>query len=238
MRFAVRRPATRPASPRGHRPPGGDLPALQAGPSRWLAGRDDCPDASPAERMGDTGVRGLTPPGRVALARVLLGPAGAGLDLSSPTGRPRDRRPTAGTAAEPSALAGVLAGTEDGPWTRDRLARVPASGPHASAEADTTELDLTAPGGHASVVAGEAPEVLTPTRVMAGRPPAWPSGETVHRLGETTGTLLLRHLRTRPTKDAPRAPMLGAPSTTPEIPRRERRPLTGRKAGALTPRTR
>ena len=73
-----------------------------------------------------------------------------------------------------------------------------------------------------SVVAGDAPEVLTPTRVTAGRPPAWPSGETVHRLGETTDTLLLRHLRT----------------TTTEIPRRERRPLTGRKAGALTPRTR
>jgi hypothetical protein len=93
------------------------------------------------------------------------------------------------------------------------------------------------------LAAGEDLEVLTPTRVMAGRPAAWASGETDHRLGETTGTLLLRHLA----KDAPRPPgrpglsrppTLDAPSNIPEIPRRERRPLTGRKAGALTPRTR
>ena len=249
MRFAVRRPATRPASPRGHRPPDGDVPALWAGPSRRPAARDDFTEASLAERTGASGGRGPTPPGRAALARVLMGPAGADLDLSTPTGRPQARRPAAGTAPRLPALAGVLAGTADGPWTRDGLARGPAAGPPASAAAGTIELDLTAPEGHTSVAAGEGPEVLTPTRVMASRPAACP-GETVDRLGATTDTLLLRHLLTRPVKDVPgptgrlglnrpaRPPLPGALSTTTEIPRRERRPLTGRKAGASTPRTR
>jgi hypothetical protein len=249
LRFAVRRPATRPASPRGHRPPGGDVPALRAGSSRRPAARDDFAEASPAERTDASGGRGLTPPGRAALARVLMGPAGADLDLSPSTGRPQDPRPAVGTAPRLPALAGVPAGTADGPWTRDGPARGPAAGPYASAAAGTTELDLTAPGGHTSAAAGEDPEVLTPTRVMAGRPAACP-GETVDRLGTTTDTLLLRHVLTRPVKDVPgptgrlglnrpaRPPMPGAPSTTTEIPRRERRPLTGRKAGASTPRTR
>jgi hypothetical protein len=249
LRFAVRRPATRPASPRGHRPPGGDVLALRAGPSRRLAARDDFTDASPAERTWNTGARDLPPHGRVALARVLLGPAKAGLDpyfgVASPAGRSWDRRPAPVTPAPArSALAGVLTGTADGARAENAV----APGPVArllSADAATAELEPTAP-----VVAGEVPQVLTPTRVMSGRPVTCPSGETAHRLGETTDGLLLRHLRTRPAKDAPgpaaplglngpaRPPMLDAPSTTTEIPRRERRLLPGRKAGASTPRTR
>jgi hypothetical protein len=217
LRFAVRRPATRPASPRGHRPPGGDVLALRAGPEGGLAG---ITDASLAERTRNDGVRDLPPYGRMSLARVLLGPEGADLDLVPPTGRARDHRAPAGPAPVRPVLTGVLTGTADGPWA-------PAANDMWSGPA----------------VAGEDLEVLTPTRVMAGRPAAWASGETDHRLGETTGTLLLRHLA----KDAPRPPgrpglsrppVLDAPSTIPEIPRRERRPLTGRKAGVLTPRTR
>lgn len=278
MRFAVRRPATRPASPSGHRPPGGDVLALRVEAARQLTVRDDFTDASPAERTGRTGVRDLTPQGRTALARVLMGPAGADLDVPEPgggswdglasgplasaaarsgldvpaaTGGSWDRRSApVGAGTEGTALTGVVADSTDGPWTWDGLASGPVAGPPAPAEAGTTDLDLIAPGEHGRVVAGEDPEVLTPTRVMAGRPPARPCGETVHQLGETTDSLLLRHLRTRPAKDAPRPagplglnrparpPVLDAPSTTTEIPRRERRPLPGRKAGASAPRTR
>jgi hypothetical protein len=310
LRFAVRRPATRPASPRGHRPPGGDVLALRAGPAGGLAGTTD---ASLAERTRNDGVRDLPPYGRMSLARVLLGPEGADLDLVPPTGRSRDHRAPAAPAPVRPALTGVLAGTADGPWapaangmgsgpavagSSARLpvvagravngvasgsaveppAHVPAaagtpamrlgSGPVAGLSARLSVVAGRAANGVASgpavepparvpavsgtsaldlaagpEAAGEGPEVLTPTRVMAGRPAAWASGETDHRLGETTGTLLLRHLA----KDAPRPPgrpglsrppTLDAPSTIPEIPRRERRPLAGRKAGALTPRTR
>jgi hypothetical protein len=375
LRFAVRRPATRPASPRGHRPPGGDALALRAGPSRQLTDRD----ASPAERPGDTDVRGLTPPDRASLARVLMGPAGADLDLPGPAAGSWDRGSVpVGVGSERAALAGVVAGVADGPWARDGLAPGPVAGPPASAaarsdldvpgpagrswdrgsvpvgvgseraalaavvagvadeprardglasgpvaglpafaaarpdldvtgpaarswdrgsapvgvgsgraalagvvagsvdeawawdglvsgpvagppgsaEARTTDIGLAAPGGHVRVAAGEDPEVFTPTRVMAGRPPARSSGETVHHLGETTDGLLLRHLRTRAAKDAlrPASPpglnrparlsmtvrpaVAAVPSTITEIPRRERRLLPGRKAGDSTPRTR
>jgi hypothetical protein len=294
LRFAVRRPATRPASPRGHRPPGGDVLGLRAGPEGGLAG---ITDASLAERTRNDGVRDLPPYGRMSLAHVLLGPEGADLDLVPPTGRARDHRAPAGRAPVRPALTGVLTGTADGPGApaanavgsgpaAGSSACLPAvaggtangvgSGPTTGPPAHTPEVagkpaNGVAPGpttgsrahvsaagrpAHApaagtsafdlasgSLAAGEDLEVLTPTRVMAGRPAAWASGETDHRLGETTGTLLLRHLA----KDAPRPPgrpglsrppTLDAPSTIPEIPRRERRPLTGRKAGALTPRTR
>ena len=111
MRFAVRRPATRPASPRGHRPPGGDVLALRAGPAGGLAG---ITDASLAERTRNDGVRDLPPYGRMSLARVLLGPEGADLDLVPPTGRSRDHRAPAAPARP--ALTGVLTGTADAPW--------------------------------------------------------------------------------------------------------------------------
>ncbi|GAB2872949.1 hypothetical protein GCM10027176_88100 [Actinoallomurus bryophytorum] len=250
---------------------------LRAGPSRRLAPREDVSGASPAERAWNAGVRDLPPYGRVALARVLLGSAGAGLEtgvasgrgaspaerawnagvrdraprgraalarvlmgsaeagVASPPGRPWDRRPVP-VAPVParSAVAGVLTSTADG----GRAENTMTPGPD-HAEARTT---LTA-----SVVAGEDPRVLMPTRVMSDRPATCPSGETAHRLGETTDSLLLRHLRTRPAKDASpppepigtaRPPMLDAPSTITEIPRRERRLLPGRQAGDSTPRTR
>jgi hypothetical protein len=245
LRFAVRRPATRPASPRGHRPPGGEVLALRAGPAGGLAG---ITDASVAERTRSDGVRDLPPYGRMSLARVLLGPEGADLDLAPPTGRSQDHRAPAVPAPVRPALTGVLTGTADAPWApaangmssgpavagraANGVASGPAAGPPArvSVVSGTSAFDLAV----GPAVVGEDLEVLTPTRVVAGRPAAWVSGETDHRLGETTGTLLLRHLA----KDAPRPPVLDAPSTIPEIPRRERRPLTGRKAGVLTPRTR
>lgn len=63
MRFAVRRPATRPAPPRGHRPPGDALPVLWAGHPALLAD-------------GVRQVEGCGPvTDRRSLARVLLGPA-------------------------------------------------------------------------------------------------------------------------------------------------------------------
>jgi hypothetical protein len=68
LRFAVRRPATRPASPCGHRPPGDALPVLWAGHPALLAG-----GVRPAEGADVAASGPVTD--RRSLARLLLGPA-------------------------------------------------------------------------------------------------------------------------------------------------------------------
>ncbi|GLY76814.1 hypothetical protein [Actinoallomurus iriomotensis] len=81
------------------------------------------------------------------------------------------------------------------------------------------------------------PSTLHPTRVLPGRPAACHAEPIVPHLGETTARLLTWHVSEGRPAGAGR-PALDAPSAVPEIPRRERRPLPGRRAGVLTPRVR
>jgi hypothetical protein len=213
LRFAVRRPATRPVIPRGHRAAAGDVPAL---PSGRPAARDDRTGVSTAVRSWTRG--GVSTPGRRSLALLLAAPEPYP-DAPDPR---RDALPgweSFGRAAP-------------GPYPDARAARrdaLPVStGAYAMAVPGTlTPPDdlaaLTVRTDHVPVEAASpyAPEVLTPTRVLPAR-----RAQTA-RLGETTGRLLLRHLREGRAR----------PKTI-ETPGREWRSLPGAQARALTPRGR
>jgi hypothetical protein len=83
--------------------------------------------------------------------------------------------------------------------------------------------------------AAYGPRDLDPARVPVGRPVAGRAARVPH-LGEVTAGLLVRHVsQGRP---GGRRPVPDVPSAAPEIPRRERRSLPGRRAGALAPRVR
>jgi hypothetical protein len=114
LRFALRRPAARPVSPRGHRPPGGDVPILWTG----------LPEHRRAQDVRIPGV------GRRALARLLTAPA----DEACPP------RPRACLPAEPYPALGetterlLLRHLRDG---RSDLPRRPAL------DAPSTTTDIT-----------------------------------------------------------------------------------------------
>lgn len=242
MRFAVRRPATRPVTPRGQRPPGGDGPTLPAvSPGHDVAVRSGVP---------------ATVMGRRALARFLTAPA----DLGPSGARPGEHgeRAASGPATGWAAFEGLSApaarreapgptverqALQDPYVPRPAVERqvlqdsyVPGSAAGRRALQDPYGLGvLTGRTAFVPVEAAYGPEVLEPTRVTPGPPATCPPGETVHRLGETTDRLLRHHLR----EGRSRRPSLpDAPSGTTEIPGRERRSLPGVQARALTPRGR
>jgi hypothetical protein len=73
MRFALRRPAARPVSPRGHRPPGGDVPILWTG----------LPDHPGQDALGETTERLLL--GHLRAARPVRAKRRPALDAPSTT---------------------------------------------------------------------------------------------------------------------------------------------------------
>jgi hypothetical protein len=278
LRFAVR-PAARPASPRGHRPPG-DPSAPRAGHVVRAAGSvappgDEVSVRVPYARPADPGPATAGPSaGRATLARALLtpvatdlAPAGArrampptvpvGLLTGTGTVSPAPLCPSPGWAAGPvparpveppyavetagggpgSAGYGVettgggrpvLGWAGYGVETAGGGLPVPSTAGHVGEAAASGPLGLglsSLPERTAVPADGSGEEVLSPTRVMSGRPA---TAADVARLGETTDRLLLRRLRDG------RSP---SPATR-DTPRRERRPLPGPRAGALTPRAR
>lgn len=213
MRFAVRRPATRPVIPRGHRAPGSDVPALPAVPS-GLADRDDRTGVSPSVRPWAR----RPAPGRRSLALSPAAPADADLAGPGPTDPYGDRGvPAAGTVSGRKALPGSVSSAE-----LDRTGAYATVVPGTPVPA----ADLAALTGETTYAPVEAaspyaPEVLVPTSVLPGR------REQTGRLGATTDRLLLHHLREGRAR----------PDIT-RIPGRERRSLPGMQARALTPRGR
>jgi hypothetical protein len=225
LRFAVRRPATRPVIPRGHRAAAGDVAAL---PSGRPAARDDRAGVSTVVRSW-TRVGGSTPPRR-SLALLLAAPDPYG-DRDARAWR-RDALPGWAGFGRAALAAPDPYGDRDAPVSRRDALPGPMNlgrdGTYAMGVPGTlTPPDdlaaLTARTDHVPVEAASpyAPEVLAPTRVLPAR-----RAQTA-RLGETTGRLLLRHLREGRAR----------PKTT-ETPGREWRSLPGAQARALTPRGR
>lgn len=211
MRFAVRRPAV----PRGHRPSEGGLPAVRDG---HLIPASDRPWHSDGRALP------VATPGRRTLARFLIAPADDG--GTDPDGS-RDLGAYAPAALPGTPGVAVAAASRGSGAPTLRACRAPDGLLAPVPAASTPAAPATAYG----------PPTLHPTRVLPGRPAACHAEPTVPHLGETTAGLLARHVVEGRPAGARRA-ALDTPSAVPEIPRRERRPLPGRPAGALTSRVR
>jgi hypothetical protein len=240
LRFAVR-PATRPASPCGHRPPGEPSAPRVAGSVVSSTTQDsDVAVRAPSECQAATEPRPalapLTPDDgpsvdRVTLARALLAPPATGSPL--PGGRPAMPRTVpvgllSGTGtASPRPSSGPIAPWPYGVETAGRAEPASGSARYGGEVAASGPREVVRAGSGLALPyrAAGSTEVLTPTRVVSGPPPM---ASDVARLGETTDRLLLRRLRDG------RSP---SPAIT-DTPRRERRPLPGPRAGALTSRAR
>ncbi|MDN3357066.1 hypothetical protein [Actinomadura sp. DC4] len=142
MRFAVRRPATRPVTSRGHRPPGGDAVALPAGSSAWLDGLA-APEAAVTDpamtvrpRSGGTPIQN-----RRSLARVLLSPAGLGADSSAGQAGVTAGRPTTrvlpGSVEATSVPPGWLGARDTAPASFGGAERVWGAGVSAAARRES-----------------------------------------------------------------------------------------------------